>query len=414
MSDTYTDYGVDPDVEELRAPSDAIETQVARIRTSDRITFKRCRRKWGWNSHLRGNLGPKEAQNPLWFGTGMHFALEDYHGYNIYGSPTEAFKAYCSATYFLKQQTPIPAMYPELRELGIGMMDYYSLWLSERDKYRTFWFNGIPQVEVRAHVEIPFDPKSKYPSSPYDKAVYSVTIDRVVEDEDGQIWLVDYKSAKQIQTMHYATDPQIGAYYWVAGYIYDKPIAGFIYQQHRKDIPQTPRVTSLGRLSTDKRQLVTHASYRKVLVNIFGPNAEKWPSENLTFLNFLAQEEGPDADKFIRRDKVYRNQYSFQSEGTKILLEVEDMLNPDLPLYPNPTRDCAYMCPFMHACLSLDDGSDYEYELSLAHASRGPENDQWRLHLPPTPPTPPTSNPTPQNQQSQLEPQVPQTIQIQP
>src|SRR3954468_7715100 len=108
-----TDYGVDPSSEELRAPED-MGGVVARIRTSDRIGFKRCRRRWGWNSHLRGNLGPKEAQNPLWFGTGMHFALEDYHGFNVYGSPTEAFKAYCSATYHLKQRMPVPAIYHEL------------------------------------------------------------------------------------------------------------------------------------------------------------------------------------------------------------------------------------------------------------------------------------------------------------
>lgn len=382
MSDSWapTDFGVDPISEEITTPG---KDNVARIRTSDRIAFKRCRRKWGWNSHLRGNLGPKESQAPLWFGTGMHFALEDFHGYNVYGSPTEAFKAYCQATHSLRTKINIPAMYNELRELGIGMMDYYSMWLSERDIYKTFWFNGIPQVEVRAHVEIPFDIKAKYPTSPYDKAVYSVTIDRVVEDpEDGGLWLVDYKSAKAIQTLHYATDPQIGAYYWAAGYIYDRPIKGFIYQQHRKDSPQIPRVTSMGRLSVDKRQLVTHRSYRAVLVNIYGPDFNKWPGENLSFLNNLAAEETPDMDRFIRRDKIYRNEFSFESEGAKILLEVEDMLNPDLPLYPNPTRDCIYMCNFLHACLSVDDGSDWEYELEMAHGPREMETDLWRSNLP--------------------------------
>lgn len=314
----------------------------------------------------------------------MHFALEDFHGYNVYGSPVEAFKAYCAATYSLKQHVAIPAMFHELKALGVGMMDYYLLWLSERDLYKTYWRDGIPQVEVRAHVEIPFNPKSKYPTSPYDKAIYSVTIDRVVEDpEDGGLWLVDYKSAKSFAVLHFATDPQIGAYYWVAQHIYpDREVKGFIYQQHRKDTPQIPRVTAAGRLSTDKRQLITHASYRKVLVNIYGPDNQKWPSENLDMLNFLAKEEGPDMDKFVRRDKVYKNQYSFQTEGTKILMEVEDMLNPDLPLYPNPTRNCAYMCPFLHACVSMDDGSDYEYELELAHSSRAQENELWRTRLP--------------------------------
>src|SRR4051812_44228 len=382
MSDSWTpvESNLDLDIDELHSPGGA--ENVARIRTSDRISFKRCRRKWGWNSHLRSNLGPKESQSPLWFGTGMHFALENFHGYNNYGSPTDAFKAYCEATFSLRQKIAIPAMYHELRELGIGMMDYYSLWLTERDIYKTLWIDGIPQVEVRAHIDVPMDIKKLYPGSPYDKAVYSVTIDRVVEDESGELWLVDYKSAKAIQTLHYATDPQIGAYYWAAGYIYNRPIAGFIYQQHRKDVPHQPKVTAAGRLSTDKRQLTTHRHYRSVLVNIYGPNFEKWPAENLNFLNFLAGEEGADADRFIRRDKIFRNEHSFESEGTKIMLEMEDMLNPDLPLYPNPTRDCAYMCPFLHACMSMDDGSDWEHELSLAHGQRAKEQEEWRSHLP--------------------------------
>jgi len=330
-------------------------------------------------------MGPKESQAPLWYGTGMHFALEDFHGYNNYGSPTAAFKAYCDATYAIRQQHAIPAMFAELKELGIGMMDYYSLWLSERDVYKTLWVDGVPQVEVRAHIEIPLDIKKMYPTSPYDKAIYSVTIDRVVEDENGELWLVDYKSAKAIQTLHYATDPQIGAYYWCAGYIYNRPIAGFIYQQHRKDVPQQPRITAAGRLSVDKRQLTTHRHYRSVLVNIYGSNSDKWPNENLDFLNFLAAEEGPEADRFIRRDKIFRNDASFQSEGTKIMLEIEDMLNPNLPLYPNPTRDCAYMCPFLHPCMSLDDGSDFEYELNMSFSQREKEQDSWRLHLPSPP-----------------------------
>lgn len=383
MSDTYTptDFGEDKSSEEIFGVE---KDRVARIRTSDRIAFKRCRRRWGWNSHLRGNLGPKEAQNPLWFGTGMHFALEDYHGYNVYGSPVEAFKAYCAATYSLKQHVAIPAMYHELKALGIGMMDYYLVWLSERDGYKTFWYNGIPQVEVRAHVEIPLDVKRLHPESPYDKAVYSVTIDRVVEDpEDGGLWLVDYKSAKTFAQLHFATDPQIGAYYWVAEHIYPgKWIKGFLYQQHRKNVPEAPRITAAGRLSSDKRQLTTHAAYRKVLTNVYGPDSQKWPAENLATLNYFAGEEQPDMDKFIRRDKVYRNQYSFQSEGTKILMEVADMLNPNLPLYPNPTRDCTYMCPFLHACVSMDDGSDWEHELVLAHSSREKENELWRKKLP--------------------------------
>lgn len=383
MSETYTplDFGLDPTAEELIAPSEG--ERVAVIRTSDRIGFKRCRRRWGWNSNLKQGLGPIQTADPLWYGTGMHYALEDFHGYNVYGSPSRAFQAYCSACYKLRNKVALPPMYEELKELGKGMMDYYEMWLSERNPLKTFWYHGKPQVEVRALIPIPFDVKKRFPNSPFDRAVYSVTIDRVTIDDDGVLFPLDYKSAKQMQVMHYPTDPQIGAYYWACGEIYPgAEIGGFIYQQHRKDVPQTPRMLASGRISVDKRQLTTHRAYRRVLENIFGKDHEKWPSENLAFLNQLAMEESPTQDKFIRRDTVYRNQHSHQSEGTKILLELEDMLNPDLPLYPNPTRDCAYSCSFHHACVALDDGSDWQHELDLTTQKRPKEEDSWRQHLP--------------------------------
>jgi len=263
------------------------------------------------------------------------------------------------------------------------MMTYYETWLSERDPLKTFWFRDKPQVEVRAVLDVPFDVRKHFPDSPYTKAVYALTIDRVIEDENELLWLMDYKSARQVQTMHFATDPQIGAYYWAASAIYKRPIGGFIYQQHRKDLPKDPRFTAAGRLSTDKNQLTTHRAYRKALTNVFGHDPKRWPQVNLNFLNELAQEETADADKFIRRDRILRNEHSHESEGTKILLELEDMLNPHLPLYPNPTRDCVYMCPFMHACVSMDDGSDFEYELELQHGPRPSEEDSWRKLLPP-------------------------------
>lgn len=379
MNDFNFETDFDPKPETITTPQ--LGSDVAVIRTSDRINFKRCRRRWGWSSHLKMNLGPKEPIDPLWFGTGIHFALEDYHGYNLYGHPSEAFEAFCIAN---KRIQNTPGAYDDFLILGRGMMDYYMLWLNDRDPLKTFIFQGKPQVEVRATIDIPFDIHKHFPDSPYSRAVYSVTIDRVVEDELGLLWLVDYKTAKQIQTMHFATDPQIGAYYWCATVLYGRPIAGFIYQQHRKDIPSPPRMLSSGKLSTDVRQLTTHRSYRKALTNIFGEDSNRWPQANLDALNVLAQEETSDADRYIRRDRIYRNEYSFESEGAKILLELEDILNPNLPLYPNPTRDCSY-CSFYHACVSIDDGSDWSYELDLAHALRPKEHDSWRHHLPPPP-----------------------------
>jgi hypothetical protein len=365
-------------------PLEKKQERVAVIRTSDRINFRRCRRRWGWNSHLRGNIGPKQNAAPLWMGSGFHFALEDCHGANHYGHPAEAFLAYKEATIRASRRdmTRLPADIQELTDLSVGMLKYYwDEWMISRDPLQTYFHNGVPQVEVNFRVEVPWE-AGRYG---YDRVVYSGTLDRVSIDEHGQLWIVEYKTAKSIQTLHYANDSQVSTYCWAGNLLYGRPIAGVIYQQHRKDIPAAPKILASGRLSTDKRQLITHRSLRSYIKNIYG-EVRKAPQDYVDMLNWMATQEDMDSDKFVRRDKIRRNLHQCEAEAVKILMEVEEMLNPDLPLYPNPDRTCAFMCPFNGACVSLDDGSDWEYELDILMAPRDKEYDQWRkkLELPQT------------------------------
>ena len=366
--------------EELTQP--AIGERIAVIRTSDRINFKRCRRRWAWNSHLKQNLGPKETVGALWYGSGMHFALEDYHGNNVYGHPAEALRAYYQATKATRHLQQLPGDVEDLMPLGIGMMHYYAdYWLKQRDTLRTYIHDGVPQVEVNALCEINLSMFPRWLKRHYDRVLYSATFDRVVVDEEDRLWIVDYKSAKRITTTHFQTDPQVGAYCWLGNYIYGRPIEGLIYQQHRKELPDDPRILADGRISTAKAQKVTHPIYRAALVNLYGADFTRWPEENLDFLNWLATEETPTADHFIRRDRLSRNFHSHEAEGEKILMEIEDMLDPTLPLYPNPTRDCPY-CPFYTPCINVDDGSDFKGELQISYQPRPKAFDQWRQHLP--------------------------------
>ena len=199
---------------ELLAPGEVQKTErIATIRTSDRITYRRCRRRWAWSSHLRGNIGPKQNPAPLWMGTGFHMALEDCHGANLFGHPAEAFKAYKAATIAAarKDMNRLPADIDELTELTIGMLSYYwDEWMIPRDPLQTFFFNNIPQVEVNFRIDVPWEP-GKFG---YDRVVYSGTLDRVVIDEHGQLWIVEYKTAKTIQTLHYSNDSQVSTYCW--------------------------------------------------------------------------------------------------------------------------------------------------------------------------------------------------------
>lgn len=354
-------------------------SHVAYIRTSDRSTYRRCRRKFGWSYLHRGNRTRKEARDPLWIGTGFHFAMEDFHGFKRYPDAASAFRAYalaCKAT----PRYPLPPNWEELTDFTVGMLEYYEQWLQTRDALTTLVIDGQPQVEVR--FEIPLDLDSEWLlARGFDRAIYTGTIDRVVVDEFGRIWLVDYKTAKIIQTGHLETDGQISAYCWAASKLYNLPIAGFIYQQHRKIVPHPPVFLKSAKMfSVAKNQSTTHTLYRTALVNLYG-SVQDAPDVNVQFLNLLTAEETDRADKIIRRDYVERNLHQIEAEDQKIQMEAYEMLNPDLQIYPNPTRDCSWDCDFKGACLNMDDGSDWEYELISSTVDREEEDLSWRSHL---------------------------------
>ena len=93
------------------------------IRTSDRRVFRRCLRKWSFQSSLRGNWKYQGTEQNInfWFGSAIHFAMEDYHGYNVFGDPRIAFWAYYQA--FPEDELPSGA--EAHYSLGIAMLSYY-------------------------------------------------------------------------------------------------------------------------------------------------------------------------------------------------------------------------------------------------------------------------------------------------
>lgn len=360
--------------------------KVAIIRTSDRITYRRCRRKWNWADSRRGNLQSNTSSAPLWLGSGLHFAFEDFHGYRKFERPRDALGAYLQATE--QAGIALPPDIDELMHLGKGMMDYYEQWLDIRDPLKTLVINGEPQVEVNFFIEIPKEHLAPYMRNPdildqYDQVLYSMTIDRVIIDEYKRLWNVEYKSAKLFQWLHLPTDPQVTAYAWGSSVKYPGyEIAGTVYQQHKKQLLQPPAfLASTKMYSTSKRQKTSFALYSGALRNLYGNEESRWPAPNRLYLEYLKTQESDTADSLIRRDYVERNNNQLQAEYQKALYEISEMLDPSTPLYPNPTRDCSWDCPFNVPCVGIDSGEDYLHELSMTTMRRDAPETHWRQHL---------------------------------
>jgi hypothetical protein len=359
----------------MRIPLNA-DADILRVHTSDRQVFKRCRRRWGFSSPVRMNLKVGSEQPYFWLGSGIHFAMEDFHGYNHWGRPARALVAYAEA-FRSVPGAYVPGNWQELVELGIGMLNYYQdIWLRDRDPLNTLWIDNVPQVEVRFRIPLP----QEIVGVP--NAYYYGTLDRVVEDAYGRLWILDYKSFKDIKTTHLDMDEQISAYCWAGSLIFDRPVEGLIYQQHKKTVPGLPMMLQNGGISTNAKQETTFEYYSVAIKRAYGSLAQT-PGKVLDYLEKLRAQEEVDANPYIRRDYVVRSAHHMMMEEWKILAEARDMLDPMLILYPTPTRDCQYSCPFFHACMSMDDGGNAWAALEGMTRSTVPhgEDDSWRKRL---------------------------------
>jgi hypothetical protein len=342
----------------------------AEIHTSDRVSFLRCRRRWGFSSPLRQNLSLDGPANPyLWLGTGFHFALEDFHGYNRFGRADRALRAFADAWRPSDPRNDRrPDDWQELIDLGCEMLQYYCKhWLPRRREFETFWYNGEPQCEVEFIIPIPGTDSN-----------YVGKFDRVVIDGYGRLWVQDYKTAAQFDTNKLEMDPQVSTYVWAAKHKYPEYVTeGMLYTQFLKSPPKEPRKLANGDLSLDMRQRTTYSLYRKAVKDLYDG---KIPKKYRAILEELKSHETPEGDKFIIQNLVRRNEASTLSEVWKIQAQTADMLNPELPLYPNPTRDCMWDCSFRSVCLAMDDGSDWQFILNSEFAVRN-EEDPWRKRI---------------------------------
>lgn len=408
------------------------------VRTSDRRVFRRCLRKWDFQSSLRQNLtrAGSEQNINFWFGSGIHFCLEDYHGENRFEDPRRAYYAYHNA--FPDDERPMGA--ENHYNLAMSMLTYYLTWMprhNEQTGFETVWRmpdtyipvprgtpGAIPMDEISfitplgvwAIVDIaeerivgsiwtdpqtgelsgdllsgwdPHNPDQEYLfQNRVVKCIeifYHGTIDRIVQDKYGRYWLWDYKTAKSADTAKLATDDQVSAYLWAARKLFPFKIYGFVYLQLTKTKAVAPKRLKSGELSCDKRQSTTYSLYREALIEDYG-EVNKAPSKMIETLNHLAANEQPEGDKFIRWDFVKRNDAQLDATERAIYGELRIMLDPNLYCYPSPTRDCSWDCPFRDACIAMDSGDQFGYDEVLRGYEQRPHNqdgniEEWRKNI---------------------------------
>lgn len=401
------------------------------IHTSDRGTFKSCRRRWNWSSPAKDNLVPKLTVSGvtihLWFGTGIHYALERYYNPGLSEDPIVTFESWFNMHwnggnvtkdeldehglwnrnpvlsengYYqvdgLSELLPDPytaeEKFMEHKALGIGMMKFYKKYAEQHDNFRviatehTFSVplldtNGFPMYAVDTRTmpenwEYDFDLSNAYgalclqsPQGVVKQVHARGKMDMIIQDlESGRYGIIDHKTAGTIGPdyfRHLDLDEQVTTYAWAAereAIMYDldyKEIDFIYYQALLKAIPRPPSVTTRGLPSINRADESTTAAMFEAAIEVMGLTDYFKGDEKMQSYYTWLLEKGDS--RFIDRQMVRRNKHQKRSCGERLFLEASDMLDENIRIYPNPTKDYPCLnCWFRVPCIMVEDGSHYQ------------------------------------------------------
>jgi hypothetical protein len=203
-------------------------------------------------------LVPKgESPDALWFGIGVHIALAEWYqkGFKRGPHPAKTFAEWAKdEERWLRASQPHgesewydEPKYVDAVELGTAMLEGY---VEEYGKDKQWEILAIEQsfrVNVTHHGKL--------------VAVFASTFDGVERDaSDGEVYLLEHKTAGQISTAYLELDDQAGSYWAVATAILrakgilgpKEHIAGIVYNFLRKSMPDDRPVNAEGmRLNQD-------------------------------------------------------------------------------------------------------------------------------------------------------------------
>lgn len=384
------------------------------VHNSERMSYRGCKRRWSWI--FRDGYYPLSTAPPLEFGVAYHKAMETYyepltwelmhsspqgkatveqHAVNKFHdiNDKQFGRAFNSGLYSGDQLDELKVMYKERSELGEGMLRYYFSYAPSMDNFKP--------VRVEISFELPLtDPdtseqmyckcqncwltyaKNRLPTMVPDDiytfyqnwiglpVTFGGRADALMEDEYGQYWLFDWKTAATIRDddRFLDTDDQITGY-CTAFYRLGVPVRGFIYHEQRKAFPIPPtenKSTRLGcRYSKNKQQATSYDLYLTTVKEHDTLAFKEGLYDDM--LDYL-QSEGI---VFSKRKEVLRSKKELDNAYDYMCREARRMIT-ETETYPEPGRFNCSNCAFREPCISRNQGADYLYTLNSLFEVREP------------------------------------------
>lgn len=373
---------------------------VHEIHTSERKSFRACRRRWDWL--FRESYYPKTTAKPLEFGVAFHKAMETFYNPVTWTWDREViaqqaildFVAVCeeqkakaienSGHLYLENEQEDD--YAERVELGKGMLTYFFT------KVAPYEDKGWTPVKVELGFMIPIpNPETgedliwcacsncvekwtkQYGTPPQDwqglPVVYAGRLDVLAQDANGNYWIIDWKTAAAIRDdkEFLYLDDQIGSYVWALIRL-GLPVKGFIYHEQRKAFPIEPKENKsrrLGRLfSVSKSEPYEYNLY---LATIKERDKDAYEAGLYDEMLEYLRNEG---STFFSRTQVAKSQDEIDEIERNIGYEALDMIDTNIRIYPSPGRFGCNFCAFRQPCMEKNAKGDYQYALDTMFEQR--------------------------------------------
>lgn len=336
------------------------------------------------------NYYPIMTAKPLEFGVAYHEAMEVFYRPETWFMDAET-KGQLAITAFVSKveaqrkkfidlaqpgsylDDEVQQDYDERVVLGKGMIKYHAERVSPR--YDQNW----KPVKVEISFQVPilhpdtgqpllcYNPACRHPAGA--PVVYAGRLDALGEDEHGDLWVIDWKTARTLsQTDEFLyLDDQIGSYVWAMN-VLGLPVRGFIYHEMKKGYPLPPTKNKVRRLgclfSKNKQQDTNHELY---LETVKAEDTEAY-EEGLydDMLRFL-EDEG---SLYVQRFQIHKSPAELEQISYNIGLEALDMIDPATRIYPSPGRFGCTFCAFRTPCMGKNGGEDYTYALDTLFERR--------------------------------------------
>ena len=382
--------------------------EIIPVHASDIANFMRCRRYWDWSSPTRTNLRRKVELHgiypPLWFGNGIHYALEHYYNPVLQRDPVETFQTWFHLQWHgghisteeeeLLDQVydPYPSpvdtgwivrglddLLPQADEeefmgfldLGVGMMTFYKDYAARNDEFE------VVAAESKFSVPLEFTAVDTREESPNFGKKIEVHLrgkrDAIIyyphrRDPAMQFEIMDHKTAAKVDEEYFLkleNDPQCTTYIVASVHeanVYDYPwkdIRGVLYNTLRKAYPKPPTITTRGFPSIDRQNESTTAKLFMETVRDIG--LSDWFDDDAKaqgYYEYLIEQ----GDKvFIQRETAPRNPHAIKVAYKELQMVAQEMLDPNLKIYKHPSgMQYCTRCQFRVPCLAKDDGSDWK------------------------------------------------------